>query len=221
MELQINKSMFGSPFMVGITGGSASGKTLFIKKLVDAFSSEEICLLSQDNYYHDRHLQPKDQKGLENFDLPESIDHVNFIKDVQALHEGKTVFKKEYTFNNPNVVPKMLEFKPAPVIVIEGIFVFYFSEIRKQLDLKVFIDAQEHIKLKRRINRDAVERGYGMDDVLYRYEHHVAPTFDRFIRPFKSEADVIIPNNHSFEKALEVIETYLRQKVKDRARSSI
>jgi len=199
--------------MVGITGGSASGKTLFIKRLVDSFSTKEVCLLSQDNYYHDRHLQPKDGKGVENFDLPESIDHINFIKDVQALHRGESVYKKEYTFNNPNIVPKMLQFDPAPVIVVEGIFVFYFPEIREQLDLKLFIDAEEHIKLKRRIKRDGQERGYDMDDVLYRYENHVAPTYDRYIRPFKTEADIIIPNNHSFDKAMEVIVTFLKQKI--------
>ncbi len=199
--------------LVGITGGSASGKTLFIKRLVDSFSTKEVCLLSQDNYYHDRHLQPKDGKGVENFDLPESIDHINFIKDVQALHRGESVYKKEYTFNNPNIVPKMLQFDPAPVIVVEGIFVFYFPEIREQLDLKLFIDAEEHIKLKRRIKRDGQERGYDMDDVLYRYENHVAPTYDRYIRPFKTEADIIIPNNHSFDKAMEVIVTFLKQKI--------
>jgi len=207
--------MTGKPFMIGITGGSASGKTLFIKKLFEAFSSQEICLLSQDNYYHDRHLQPKDDKGYENFDLPESIDHLRFTQDVADLRNGQVVTKKEHTFNNPALVPKMLQFVPAPVIVIEGIFVFHFPEIRNQLDLKIFIDAEEHIKLKRRINRDAKERGYMMEDVLYRYEKHVAPTFDRFIRPFKAEADIIIPNNHSFDKALEVIVTFLKQKIAD------
>jgi uridine kinase len=130
-----------------------------------------------------------------------------------TLHSGKAVLKKEYTFNNPNVEPKMLQFNPAPIIVVEGIFVFYFSEIRKLLDLKVFIDAEEHIKLKRRIKRDGQERGYDMEDVLYRYEHHVAPTFDRYIRPFKTEADLIVPNNHHFEKGLEVIIGFLNQKV--------
>jgi uridine kinase len=203
-------SMQTKPFMVGITGGSASGKTMFIKKLVEAFPQDQICLLSQDNYYRDRHLQPKDEKGVENFDLPESIDHEQFIQDVRQLHHGKTVIKKEYTFNNPDVVARMLEFQPAPVIVVEGIFVFYFPEILRQLDLKIFIDAEEHIKLKRRIKRDGQERGYDMEDVLYRYEHHVAPTFDRYIKPFKSEADLIIPNNRHFNNALDVLVTFLK-----------
>jgi len=199
--------------MVGITGGSASGKTLFIRRLLDSFSEDQICLLSQDNYYRERHLQPKDEKGYENFDLPESIDHPQFIQDIEDLQSGKMVEKLEYTFNNPNLVPKMLQFKPAPVIVVEGIFVFYFPEILNRLDLRVFIDAEEHIKLKRRIKRDGQERGYDLEDVLYRYENHVAPTFDRFIRPFKADADLIVPNNRSFDHALDVIVTFLKNKI--------
>jgi uridine kinase len=203
------------PYMVGITGGSASGKTLFIKRLVNSFKESELCLLSQDHYYRDRHLQPKDEKGVENFDLPESINHEDFIHDVAQLNKGLPVVKKEYTYNNPHVVPKMITFNPAPVIVVEGIFVLYFPEIRNQLDLKVFIDAEEHIKLKRRIKRDGQERGYDLEDVLYRYEKHVAPTFDRFIKPFRTEADIIIPNNHGFDKGLEVMEGFLKSKISE------
>jgi uridine kinase len=200
------------PFLVGITGGSASGKTLFIKQLLESLPTEQICLLSQDNYYRERHLQPKDVKGVSNFDLPESLDLDAFARDVARLHAGESITLKEYTYNNPKAIPKMLEFKPAPVMVVEGIFVFYREDIRNQFDLKIFIDAEEHIKLSRRIRRDGQERGYDMDDVLYRYEHHVAPTYDRYIRPFKSEADIIIPNNHSFDKALAMLVDYLKGK---------
>lgn len=201
------------PYLVGITGGSASGKTRFIKKLLHSFPENQICLLSQDNYYKERHLQPKDSQGVENFDLPESIDHECFAKDLAALRRGETILKQEYTFNNPTKDPKILEFKSAPIIVVEGIFVFYLENIRKQLDLKLFIDAQEHIKLKRRIKRDETERGYGLNDVLYRYEYHVAPTYEKFIRPFMFEADFIIPNNHDFSVALGVIVDSLKTKM--------
>lgn len=205
--------MSQKPYLVGITGGSASGKTRFIKKLFHAFPQNQICLLSQDNYYRERHLQPKDHKGVENFDLPESIDHEHFAKDVAALSAGNPIIKKEYTFNNPSSEGRILEIQPAPILVVEGIFVFYIEEIRKQLDLKLFIDAQEHIKLKRRIKRDETERGYGLNDVLYRYEYHVAPTYEKFIKPFMYDADFIIPNNHDFSTALEVIVAFLKTKV--------
>ena len=98
-------------------------------------------------------------------------------------------------------------------IYTEGIFVFYFPEISKLLDLKVFIDAQEHIKLKRRIIRDKEERGYDLEDVLYRYEKHVAPTYAKYIKPFKQDADIIVPNNTNFNKSLEILVAYLKGKV--------
>jgi uridine kinase len=202
------------PFIVGITGGSASGKTLFLDKLLHSFEPGEVCLISQDNYYKPRHLQPIDDKGVHNFDTPQSIDFEQYAIDIQKLGNGETVFRQEYTFNNPNKKPKMLEFAPAPVVVVEGIFVLYYPELAKLLDLKIFIDAKEYIKLKRRIVRDKVERGYDLDDVLYRYENHVMPTYEKFIEPFKNDADLIVTNNRNFDRALDVIRAYMRSKVK-------
>ena len=202
------------PYIVGITGGSASGKTTFLNKLLTSFSPENICLISQDNYYKSREHQTCDANGITNFDLPSCIDHVAYAHDVLKVSQGETVYRTEYTFNNPNVVPKQLEFKPAPIVVVEGIFVFYFEEIAKLLDLKVYIDAKEYIKLQRRIVRDKVERGYDLDDVLYRYTHHVAPTYEKYIKPYKNDADIIIPNNQNFERGLEVLTTFLNAKIK-------
>ncbi|MDQ3534837.1 MAG: uridine kinase [Bacteroidota bacterium] len=201
------------PFLIGITGGSASGKTHFLKKLLEAFSESEICLISQDNYYNPRENQPVDVNGIHNFDTPDSIDFKQYEKDILALKKGKTVYRQEYTYNNPAVKPTLLEFQPAPVIIAEGIFIFYSASIYNMLDLKIFIDAKEYIKLKRRIIRDNSERGYDLDDVLYRYEQHVAPTYEKYIEPFKYDADFIIPNNKTFEKALEVLVIYLKNNI--------
>ena len=201
------------PYIVGITGGSASGKTLFLKSLLGAFSQDEICLISQDNYYKPREQQPVDENGISNFDTPQSIDFHQYALDIASLGRGEPVQKEEYTFNNANVQARNLVFNPSPIIVVEGIFVFYFPEISKLLDLKVFIDAQEHIKLKRRIIRDKEERGYDLEDVLYRYEKHVAPTYAKYIKPFKQDADIIVPNNTNFNKSLEVLVAYLKGKV--------
>ncbi|MDO6389503.1 uridine kinase [Pontibacter sp. BT731] len=201
------------PFIVGITGGSASGKTTFLNRLLASFSPENICLISQDNYYKDREHQTRDLNGVVNFDLPSCIDDEAYAQDILKLSRGESVFRKEYTYNNPNVVPKQLEFKPAPIVVVEGIFVFYFEEIAKLLDLKVYIDAKEYIKLQRRIVRDKVERGYDLDDVLYRYTHHVAPTYEKYIKPYKNDADIIIPNNEKFDRGLEVLTTFLNSKI--------
>ncbi len=198
------------PFLVGITGGSASGKTTVLRQLVAAFSPAELCLVSQDNYYRPLHEQTADANGVVNFDVPESINAAEFAADVRALHRGEAIQRPEYNFNNPDAALKMLTFQPAPVIVLEGLFVFHFPEIAQELDLKIFIEAQEHVKLHRRIRRDNVERGYDLDDVMYRYLHHVAPSFDRYIKPYQHEADLIIPNNLHFERGLNVLIGYLK-----------
>jgi uridine kinase len=201
------------PFFVGITGGSASGKTLFLNKLLDLLPEDKVCLISQDNYYLDREHQPMDENGVYNFDLPESLHYDEFAGDIEKLKNGETVIRQEYVFNNPNVTPKILEFKPAPIIVVEGLFVLHYPEVASQLDLKLFIEAKGYIKLKRRIIRDSEERGYDLQDVLYRFEKHVMPAYEKYIEPSKYEADIIIPNNSRFDTALEVVSNYLRGKV--------
>ena len=202
-----------TPFIVGITGGSASGKTTFLKNLMASFNEDELCLISQDNYYRTLDEVPIDENGVHNFDLPKAMNHQLYAQHINDLREGKQVEQPEYMFNNPNAIPKILVFKPAPIIIVEGIFSFYFKEIEKLLDLKIFIDAKEHIKLKRRIIRDQVERGYDLEDVLYRWENHVFPTYDRFIKPSKIDADLVIPNNKNYNKGLEVVRAYLKTKL--------
>ena len=202
------------PYIIGITGGSASGKTLFLQRLMAQFPSEEICLLSQDNYYRPKQDQTKDENGIENFDLPGAIDDEAFAKDVEKLRSGEIVTREEYTFNNSSKVPDILHFYPRKILVVEGIFVFHFPEVAKLLDLKIFIDAQNKIKLKRRIKRDNEERGYDLQDVMYRWKYHVKPTYEEFIRPHKKSCDIVIPNNIHFEKGLEVIVHYLKSRIK-------
>jgi uridine kinase len=201
------------PYIVGITGGSASGKTYFLHQLLEAFSKEEVCLISQDNYYRTQEFVPKDQNNIENYDLPAAIDFELYAQHIEDLKNGKTVQHKEYVFNNPDIVPKTLTFKPAPIIVVEGIFVFHSQEVSRLLDLRVFIDAKEHVKIKRSIIRDNNERGYDLNDVLYRWENHVAPTYDKFIEPTKYEADIIINNNTHFEKGLAILTAFLKSKL--------
>ncbi|MCE2956061.1 MAG: uridine kinase [Bacteroidota bacterium] len=201
------------PYTIGITGGSGSGKTFFLQGLSAMFKPEDICLISQDNYYKPRNQQPVDENGVQNFDLPVSIDREAFLIDLLKIKSGQNVLKKEYTFNNPNAEPKLLEFKSAPIIIVEGLFVQFFEEIEKELDLRVFIEAKDHVKLGRRIKRDQVERGYDLDDVLYRYQYHVMPIYESQIEPLKHQADLVIPNNSNFTRALDVLANYLRSKV--------
>ena len=198
------------PYTIGITGGSGSGKTHFLKELSSHFSEGQVCLISQDHYYKPIHQQLKDENGVENFDLPEAIDRNLFFNDVLKLKSGQSLYKKEYTFNQPSVKPQTLEFKPAPFIIVEGLFVQYFEEIAKELDLKIFIEAKEHVMIGRRIKRDRVERGYDLDDVLYRYQNHVMPVFESLIEPLKYHADFIIPNNSTVNTSAMVIAGFLK-----------
>ena len=201
------------PYIIGITGGSGSGKTSLLKELTNSFSSTDICVISQDDYYKPKDEQVKDQLGIENFDLPRSINSYELVTDIIKLIAGEIVERKEYTFNNVDAEPKTLVFKPAPIIIVEGLFVFHFQEIRKLLDLKVFMHAKENLKVIRRIKRDRLERNYPLDDVLYRYEKHVMPTFEQYIAPYIDKADIIINNNTNFVPALDVLKSFLRQKL--------
>ena len=197
-------------YTIGITGGSGSGKTYFIKQLAAHFEPSELCLISQDHYYKERDQQVTDELGVKNFDLPGSIQQEVLLSDILKLKRGEVLVKQEYTFNNPQATPKMLEFRPAPILIVEGLFVQYFPEVARELDLKIFIEAKDYVKLSRRIRRDNDERGYDLNDVLYRYQHHVMPVYESMIKPLKHQADFIIPNNHHFKNALTVIVTALK-----------
>ena len=185
-----------------------------MNRLFKEFSSHEVCLLSMDNYYKKREEQDKDCNDQFNFDLPTSFRREEFFNDLNKLIKGETVTIKEYTFNNPLVTANEITYQSAPVIIVEGIFVFYFEEISKLMDLKIFLDASEHLKLIRRIKRDAEERNYPLDDVLYRYQYHVYPTFEQFILPMRFQADIIINNNHRLDGALELVRPFMKEKVR-------
>lgn len=203
------------PFLIGITGGSGSGKSTFIRRLREQFTEDQLCIVSMDDYYLPRDQQVEDQHGEKNFDLPKSFDKKAFRKDLQKLLSGETVVKEEYTFNNAGAKPKTLTFRPAPVIILEGLFVFHYKKIAPLFDLRIFINAKENLKVIRRIHRDQVERGYPIDDVLYKYQYHVLPSYERYIQPYKEDADIVVNNNLQFERGLAVIAGFLQSKLKE------
>ncbi|MBK6497835.1 MAG: uridine kinase [Saprospiraceae bacterium] len=200
-------------FIIGISGGSGSGKTSFIRDIKEHFSKEQICFLSQDDYYKPRELQKEDENGIKNFDLPESIEMDEFYFDLVKLTNGMSVERPEYTFNNENKNPGMIHLDPAPIIIVEGLFVFYEPKLFNLLDLKILIHASDTQKIIRRIKRDRVERNYPLEDVLYRYEHHVLPSFETYIFPFFNKVDIVINNNKSFDMGKEMLNAFLRNRL--------
>lgn len=183
------------PYVIGIAGGSGSGKTFFLNCFLQHFSAEEVCLISQDDYYIPVGEMTAEENKLYNFDLPKTIDSEAFMADAQKLLNHETIYKKEYTFNNAAAIPKILEIKAAPIIIIEGLFILHFKAIAAMLDLKIFIDTEEEVALHRRLKRDLQERGYSEDDVNYKWTNHVVPSYKEFLLPYKPECHKVVVNN--------------------------
>lgn len=199
------------PYLVGIAGGSGSGKTTLLNQLLRLLPEGSVALVSQDNYYHPSHLQQADENGELNFDLPGSIDREHFLRDIKLLLKGQSIYKQEYTFNNPVKSPKLIEIKSAPIIITEGLFVFYYDEIRELLDYKVYLHAEEVVRLNRRIYRDKAERGYEENVVRYQWDNHVKPADENYLFPFKNDCDLIIDNTDDFGNQIELLAQHLQK----------
>jgi uridine kinase len=183
------------PFIIGIAGGSGSGKTFFLNSFLHHFKNDEVTLISQDDYYIPAGEMTQEENKLYNFDLPTTIDDEQFLYDIKKLVKGEVVYKKEYNFNNPLAIVKILEINPAPILIVEGLFILHFQEIAALLNHKIFIEADESVALLRRIRRDGMERGYPEDDVLYKWHNHVVPAYKEFLLPYKEQCHQIVVNN--------------------------
>lgn len=201
------------PFLVGIAGGSGSGKTSFLRELLNHFPAQKIALVSQDNYYYAKNLQHVDENGIINFDLPTSINREYFYDDMMKLLSGNSIELMEYNFNNPDAPPKKVIVKPAPIVIMEGLFVFHYEEIRKQLNYKVFIDVHHEERLQRRIKRDGTERGYPEHEVRYQWQNHVRPSEEKYLYPFIEECDLIVDNTFHYREGLEELTKIIREKL--------
>lgn len=195
-------------YLIGIAGGSGSGKTSFLRELMNHFTKEEVALVSQDNYYQPKHLQIADENGVLNFDLPTSIDRDHFYEDMVRLSNNETIEKLEYNFNNPLWEPEKVIVQPAPIIIMEGLFVFHYEEIRKHLDFMVYIDVHHEERLQRRIKRDAHERGFPEHEVRYQWHNHVRPAEEKYLDPFIPECNLVVDNTvHYHEGLVELVQT--------------
>jgi uridine kinase len=207
--------MKNKPYVIGISGGSGSGKTFFLNSFLENFRPHQICLLSQDDYYKKvNESMTAEENRNHNFDLPECVEIEQFEKDVSDLMASQTVYKQQYTFNNPLAKPKLLHIQPAPILVIEGLFIYHYTNLNSLFNYRIFVDASEELALQRRVKRDALERGYSLEDVHYKWNNHVKPAFDKYLLPHRSNCNLIVQNNTNDAKAIGDICRTVSEKIK-------
>jgi uridine kinase len=194
------------PIVIGICGGSGSGKTTVIETLTSLMREEPPALLSMDNYYKDISLQHKDEHGKVNFDLPSALDTDAFLSDLNKLKNGEAIRIKEYTFNLRDQV-SYIDIKSAKVILTEGIFLFNVPGIMDVLDFSVFVKLNESKQLHRRLTRDVEERGYSQEDVMYQWNNHVLPAYKSYIEVHENHADVVLTNDGDLSALIEQIDS--------------
>lgn len=200
--------------VIGIAGGTGSGKTTVVNKILQGLNAEGVNVLSQDNYYHDnQHLSLQEREGL-NYDHPKSIDFDLLAKHVKALKNGESIEQPVYSFVTHSRTGDHVLVEPKNVLIVEGILVLTDKDLLKEFDLKVFVHADSDERLIRRIRRDTQERGRDLDEVLHRYQTTLKPMHQEFIEPSKNEADLIVPNMRQNSVAIDFLTTVINNSLK-------
>ena len=180
---------------IGVYGGTGSGKTTIVEKIVSEFPSSDIQVISQDSYYKDNSdLSFEERCGL-NFDHPDAIDFELLYQHVLALKNGETIQQPVYSFQTHNRTAETISISPKKILIIEGILILNYPKLRSFFDLKVFVDARSDMRMERRVSRDISERGRTPEEVLKRYMNTLKPMHQQFIEPMKIHADFIIENH--------------------------
>ncbi len=191
--------------VVGIAGGTGSGKTTVVRKIIQRLPEGEVALLSQDSYYKDNRDIPLEKRQEINFDHPNSLEFDLLVEHVKQLKRGQTVQEPVYSYLTCTRMDETIPIKPTDVVIIEGILVLTNKELRDLFDIKVFVDADADDRLIRVINRDIEERGRTVGKVIERYQKTVKPMHETFIEPSKKYADLIVPEGGSNEVAIDVL----------------
>ncbi|RLE22468.1 MAG: uridine kinase [Actinobacteria bacterium] len=199
------------PFLIGVAGGSSSGKTTISERLAEIMGTEHLARIELDSYYADLGDLPMEQRRQVDYDHPDAFDWPLLNDHMAALSNGASVHVPVYDYVQHNRSDETRLVEPARVIVVDGILVFWDKSLRDRFDLKIFVDTGSDIRLIRRIQRDVAERGRTVDDVIKQYLTTVKPAHERFIEPSKVHADVIIPDGGLNRPALDVLLARVRE----------
>jgi len=198
------------PVIIGLAGGSGSGKSTILRRLLQELGPERVSVLEHDAYYRDLCDIPFEDRLRVNYDHPDSLETSLLVQHVEALLDGNSVDKPIYDFTEHTRSNRTERIDPTPIIVVEGILVLAEPELTERMDIRLFVDTDDDIRLIRRIRRDMVERGRSLESILGQYESTVRPMHIEFVEPSKRNADVIIPRGGRNEVAFDMILARIR-----------
>jgi len=199
--------------VIGIAGGTGSGKTTVVNQILNELPADEVCIISQDSYYKETHELSYQQRTKINFDHPNAIDFELLVEHINDLKQNNIIEQPVYSFVTHNRVKDTLITHPRKVVIVEGILIFNSKDLRDLFDIKIFVHADADERLIRRIRRDIEERGRDVNEVLTRYQNTLKPMHQQFIEPTKSFADIIIPNDRYNTVAVDIVRTVISQKL--------
>ncbi|MGD8428233.1 MAG: uridine kinase [Balneolaceae bacterium] len=204
-----------NPLIIGVAGGSGSGKTTVVRHIINTVGKEDIVLLQHDSYYRDLKHLPFEDRVKQNFDHPSALETELMIRHIKALNEGYQVEVPIYDFTKHLRKEETQLVQPKNIILIDGILIFTEKELRKLMDIKLYVDTDDDIRLLRRIQRDIVERDRQLENVLTQYEKFVRPMHLEFVEPTKRYADIIIPRGGENRVALDMVNALIQERLKD------
>jgi uridine kinase len=202
--------------LIGIAGGSGSGKTLVAKRIFDELGSDKVIIIQQDSYYKDLSHLTLEERKKQNFDHPDAFDDQFLISQLRALLTGKSVDQPVYDYNIHSRKKETKRIGEHVIIVLEGILILHDPELRSLMDIKIYVDTDADVRLIRRIRRDVTERGRSLDSILNQYENSVRPMQLQFVEPTKRYADIIIPEGGYNLVAIDLIKTKIKSLLTER-----
>ena len=197
--------------IIGIAGGTGSGKTTVVRKIVESLPAGSVAVIPQDSYYNDQSDLPLEVRKKTNFDHPDAFDWSLFEHQIAELRAGRAIEQPTYSYIVCTRLEETIHVEPKEVIIVEGIMTLYDRELRNLMDLKIFVDAEPDEHLLRVITRDMVERAHPLEMLIDKYRNVLKPMHDEFIEPTKQYADIIIPNGGNNEKAIRMMKLYIER----------